>query len=275
MLCTCIYFADIGSFDGNEMLDPPHDPGVNLDDYDQEMADALEDEADGTAERRTDPVPHGASVPPFARRGRPKTRYRMELGNQLCGLISKAGIRPAHYREIQGDDRLLRMWRGMPRDMYGLMLHVVGAMTAVTRLRRIVCSYRHSRAAARDRQSANNDLDASRDHSPRGAPNDQHEAPLPTSDIIHHGDEVGPSATSSQQPTASIMSTSHNHYEQAGPSTVEAAVLLTGQASTTTAPHIDHVVLPRADASISTSDHHDHEQASRPLTVEAAPSYTE
>ena len=37
-------------------------------------------------------------------------------------------------------------------------------------------------------------------------------------------------------------------------------------------PHIDHVVLPSADASISTSDH-DHEQA-RPSTVEAAPSFT-
>ena len=71
------------------------------------------------------------------------------------------------------------------------------------------------------------------------------------------------------------MSTSHNHHEQVGPLTAEAAVLLTEQASTTTAPHIDHVVLPLADASISTSDHHDHEQASRPSTVEATTSFTE
>ena len=40
-------------------------------------------------------------------------------------------------------------------------------------------------------------------------------------------------------------------------------------------PHIDHVVLPSTDASISTSDHHDHKQASQPSTVEAAPSSTE
>ena len=49
---------------------------------------------------------------------------------------------------------------------------------------------------------------------------------------------------------------------------------MTEQVSTTTAPDIDHVVLPPADASISTSDH-DHEQANRPSTVEAAPSFTE
>ena len=66
-----------------------------------------------------------------------------------------------------------------------------------------------------------------------------------------------------QQPAASI-STSHDH-EQAGPSTVEAA-LLTEHTSTTTA-YID-LVLPPADASICTS--HDHEQA-QPSTIEAAP----
>ena len=70
------------------------------------------------------------------------------------------------------------------------------------------------------------------------------------------------------------MSTSLDHHEQAGPLIAEAAVLLNEQASTTTAPHIGHVVLPPADASISTSDHHDHEQASRPSTIEAAPSFT-
>ena len=72
------------------------------------------------------------------------------------------------------------------------------------------------------------------------------------------------------------MSTSHDHHEQVGPSTVEATVLLTEQAaSTTSMPHIDHIALPRVDASISASDHHDHEQAGRPSTVEATPSVTE
>ena len=132
MLCTCIYFANIGSLDGDEMPDPPHDLGVDPDDYDKEMADALEDEAGGAVERCVDPAPHGAPVPPFARCGRPETRYRMELGSQLCRLISDAGIRPTHYREIQGDDRLLRMWIGMSREMYSLIRHVVGDTTTVT-----------------------------------------------------------------------------------------------------------------------------------------------
>ena len=171
------------------MPDPPHDPGVDPDDFDQEMANALDD--------RDDPhVPHGAPVPPFARRGQLETRYRMELGNQLYGLISDAGIGPAHYREIQGDDRLLWMWKGMLRDMYGLMRHVVGATTAVTRLRRIVHSYRRSRATTRDGQSASSDSGASHDHSPCAAP-DEHEAPLAASSS-HHGNEGGPSATSNQ-----------------------------------------------------------------------------
>ena len=56
---------------------------------------------------------------------------RMELGNQLSALIVEASIRPAHYRDTQVDDRLLRMWKGMPRDMYSLMQHVVGATTMV------------------------------------------------------------------------------------------------------------------------------------------------
>ena len=101
MLCTCIYFADIGSFDGDEMLDTPHDPSVDPDDYNQKIADAPnQEEAGGITERCADPVPHGAPVPSFSRRGRPEARYRMELGRQLCGLISHVGIMPAHYKEI-------------------------------------------------------------------------------------------------------------------------------------------------------------------------------
>ena len=145
MLRSCVYFADNGSFDGEEMPGPPHDPGVDPDDDDQDMADAEhahdEDEA-GAAEKHA-PAHYGAPVPPFSRHGRPETRYRMELANQLCALIVDAGIRPAHYREIQADDRLLWMWRGMPHDMYGLMRHV-RATTVVMRLRRTVCSYRRS-----------------------------------------------------------------------------------------------------------------------------------
>ena len=57
------------------MPDLPHDPSVDPDDYDQEMADATNDEAGGTAERRVDLARHGAPVLPFARCGRPETRH--------------------------------------------------------------------------------------------------------------------------------------------------------------------------------------------------------
>ena len=86
------------------------------------------------------------------------------------------------------------MWRGMPRDMYSLMWHAVGATTTFTRLRRTVACYRRGRAAARDGQSASSD--SSHDRSPHIAP-DEHEAPLASRS--HHGDEAGPSATSSNQ----------------------------------------------------------------------------
>ena len=112
MLCTCIYFAEIGYFDGDDMSSPPLNPGVDPDD-DQGMLDAEDHQEVG------------------ARHGQLDARYRMELGDQLSALIIEAGIRPAHYRDIQGDDRLLHMWRGLPRDMYSLMRHVVGVMTTV------------------------------------------------------------------------------------------------------------------------------------------------
>ena len=69
MLCTYIYFADIGSFDGKEMPDPPHDPGVDPDD-DLDMADAEDDhdQDEAGASERHAPA-HGAPVLPFARRG--------------------------------------------------------------------------------------------------------------------------------------------------------------------------------------------------------------
>ena len=113
-------------------MGPPRDPGVDPDDDNQDMVDADDDhdEDEAGAVERHAPT-HSAPVPPFARRGRPETRYMMELGNQLCALIVDAGIRSTHYRDIQADARLLQMWRGMPRDMYNLMRHVVGAMTVV------------------------------------------------------------------------------------------------------------------------------------------------
>ena len=43
MLCNFIYFADIGSFDGDEMSDPPHDPSVDPHDEDEGMPDIAKD----------------------------------------------------------------------------------------------------------------------------------------------------------------------------------------------------------------------------------------
>ena len=218
MLCTYIYFSNIGSFDGEDMSTPPNDPGVDPDE-DQDMLNAEDHEA--SAER---PTPVGVSVPPFSRRGRLDSRYRMELGDQITALIIEAGIRPANMRDIQTDGRMLHMWRGMTRDMYNLMCQVIGATIAVTRLRRTVHSYRHSRAMTRDGQFTSNDSHAYHDHLPRAVPN-EHEAPLATSSSSHHGDEARPSATSSHQPTATSKSTSHDHEQAPGPSTVEAALL--------------------------------------------------
>ena len=72
MLCTGIYFAKIGSFDGVDMSAPPHDLGVDPDD-DKGMPDA-EDHQEAGLER---PDPVGVPVLPFSRRGRLDTRYRM------------------------------------------------------------------------------------------------------------------------------------------------------------------------------------------------------
>ena len=105
MLCTCIYFVYIGSFDGEDMLASPNDPSVDPDD-DQYMADAEDHDQEAGAERH---APAGALVLRFSRRSRPDTRYRMELGDQFSALIVEAGIRPAYYRDIQADDRLLWM----------------------------------------------------------------------------------------------------------------------------------------------------------------------
>ena len=178
------------------------------------------------------PTPAGASV-----RGRlSDARYMMELGDQLIALIVEACIRPAHYRDIEVNDRLLQMWRGMSRDMYSLMWHVVGVTTAFTRLTRIVARY--DRTVACDGQSVRHSVPSSHDRSPCSAP-DENEPPLASS-RSRHGDEAGPSASSSQQHAAS--NSTHDH-EQTGPSTVEAAPL-TEQASTSTA---SDVVLPPAD----------------------------
>ena len=73
------------------MPGPPHDPGVDPDDDNQDIPDAEDDhdEDEASATERHAPT-HGAPMPPFARHGRPETRYRMELANQLYVLILRA-----------------------------------------------------------------------------------------------------------------------------------------------------------------------------------------
>ena len=123
MLCTCIYFVEIGPYDGEDMPVPLNDLGVDSDE-DQDIPDIGDHEAG--VEKAS---PADVLVPPFARRGRLDSRYRMELGDQLIALVVEASIKPANMRDIQVDGKLLHMWRGMPHDMYNMILHVVGAMT--------------------------------------------------------------------------------------------------------------------------------------------------
>ena len=65
-MCTCIYFVDIGSFDGKEMPPPPPDP-VHVDLHEDAKAGANQSD----------------------------TNYKMELADQLISLFDEAGIRPA------------------------------------------------------------------------------------------------------------------------------------------------------------------------------------
>ena len=95
MLFTCIYFADIGYFNGEDMPAPPHDPGVDLDE-DQDIPD-VEDHQEAGVEV---PSPSGASVLSFASHGRLDIRLRMELGDQIYALNFEAGVRPTTMRDI-------------------------------------------------------------------------------------------------------------------------------------------------------------------------------
>ena len=97
------------------------------------------------------PVPSSASVPPFSRHGRLDIRLRMELGDQLCAFFVEPGVRSITMRDTQENCRLVHMWRGMPRDMYSLMRHVVRATTLFIQLRRALQRYRHVRDATHDR----------------------------------------------------------------------------------------------------------------------------
>ena len=112
----------------------------------------------------------------------------MELADQLIALFVEAGIFLTDFIDIEVDDRLLQMWRGMLCDIYNLMRHVVGFMTAFTQLMRTVACY--ERAAAHDGQSARRSVPStSHDCSwPHAMPN-LHE-PLVASTNSHHGDEA-------------------------------------------------------------------------------------
>ena len=93
-MCTCIYFIDIESFDGEDMPTPPIDPSVDLDD-EQDMPDAEDHEVG--LER---PSLASALVPPFARHSRLDIRLRMDLGDQFYALFVEAGVKPAAMTAI-------------------------------------------------------------------------------------------------------------------------------------------------------------------------------
>ena len=103
-------------------MPPPPDPVVDLDDLDAE-----DQKEAGADDQRHAPV--GA---PARGRCMSDARYRMELGDQLISFLVEAGIHPIDFRDIEADDRLLQMWRGMSRDIYSLMRHVIGLTTAFT-----------------------------------------------------------------------------------------------------------------------------------------------
>lgn len=70
-----IYFVDIGTLVGDEILAQPNDPGVDVDD---EMTE-VEDQGD---------IPdHDWVLIHAGVRHRSDTRFRMELGDQLCRLL--------------------------------------------------------------------------------------------------------------------------------------------------------------------------------------------
>ena len=117
----------------------------------------------------------------------------MELGDQLIALLVEAVICPADFTDIEADDRLLQMWRGMSRDMYSLMWHVVGVTTTFTQLTRTVARY--ERAAAHDGQSVRRSIPStSHDHSQPCTVPDLHVEPPVASTSSHHGDEARSSA---------------------------------------------------------------------------------
>ena len=111
------------------MSPPPPDPVVDLDDDAEGMMPdiAREDQQEAGTDQRLAP----AGAPTHGRR-MSDARYRMELGDQLSAFLVEAGIRPADFKDIEADDKLLQMWRGMPHDMYSLMQHVIGVTTAFT-----------------------------------------------------------------------------------------------------------------------------------------------
>ena len=158
------------------------------------------------------------------------------------------GVRSATIREIQEDDRMIEMWRGMPRDMLTLMWHVIGATGLVARLRRAL-RHRRGRDAIRrllSSDASSDDHDHGSDHRSPHARDEQ----LATSTSSHDHEKAGPSMSSHHDEKEIVDPDQHEvppaqeaHDDRHVSELVEATPL-TEQASTSITIHDD---VPLAD----------------------------
>lgn len=62
-------------------------------------------------------------------------RFRQQVTNQICALISHHRVVPARAKEIMKDPEFAPIWENIPHDMKLLMRHIVGALNKLERLR--------------------------------------------------------------------------------------------------------------------------------------------
>lgn len=62
-------------------------------------------------------------------------RFRQQVTNQICALMSRHRVVPVQTREIMQDPDLAQIWEIIPHDMTLLMCHIVGALNILESLR--------------------------------------------------------------------------------------------------------------------------------------------
>ena len=114
-MCT-IYFVDIDTFLGDVPPPPPY--------ADEEIPEDVTGQV--TRVQISGDMRH-----------RSYTRFRLELGDQICALLVELGVHPVLMQDIKANPMLLDIWRDMSRDMVPLMCHIVRATRLIT-VRRVV-----------------------------------------------------------------------------------------------------------------------------------------